>query len=37
LLAYMGLFALIVGIFVTAPVAAMSYVYFYEKALKRLS
>ncbi|MCA9368892.1 MAG: hypothetical protein H6773_02615 [Pseudomonadales bacterium] len=36
LLAYMGIFAVIVGIFVTAPVAAMSYVYFYEKAVKRL-
>lgn len=36
LLAYLGLFALIVGVFVTAPVAGMSYVYFYEKALKRL-
>lgn len=36
-LAYMGLFALIIGVFVTAPVAGLSYVYFYEKALKRLS
>lgn len=37
LLAYLGIFALIVGVFVTAPVAGMSYVYFYEKALKRLA
>lgn len=35
-LAYMGLLALLVGVFITAPVAGMSYVYFYEKALKRL-
>lgn len=35
-LAYLGLFALLFGIFITAPVAGFSYVYFYEKALKRL-
>ncbi len=33
---YMGIFALFFGIFITAPVAGLSYVYFYEKALKRI-
>lgn len=35
-LAYLGLFALLVGIFVTAPVAGLSYFFFYNHALKRL-
>lgn len=36
ILAYLGVFALILGVFVSAPVAGMSYVYLYEKALERV-
>ncbi len=35
-LAYLGLFGLIVGVFVTAPVAGLSYVMFYNRLVKRL-
>ena len=37
ILAYSGIFALIIGLFITIPLASMSHIYFYKKLSRRLN